>query len=49
MQNIKNWAVELSEQTGKSTKTIYAIAQKLGRKPTIDDVKTVKRGRPAKY
>lgn len=40
---------EVAEQTGKTTATIYRLAKKLGRIPTVEEVKNVKMGRPSKY
>ena len=40
---------ELAEKTGKSEQSIYALARKLNRKPTLEEVESVKKGRPKKY
>ena len=40
---------EIAEQTHKSKQAIYTLAKKLGRKPTIEEVNNVKRGRKEKY
>lgn len=40
---------ELAKATGKSKVTIYKVARKLGRLPTVDEVLNRKVGRPRKY
>lgn len=40
---------ELAELTGRSRTTIYNIARKLHRMPTVEEVLSVKMGRPRKY
>ena len=40
---------ELANKTGKSEQSIYALARKLNRKPTLEEVESVKKGRPKKY
>jgi hypothetical protein len=40
---------ELVENTGKSKVTIYKVARRLGRIPTIEEVMNRKAGRPRKY
>lgn len=40
---------ELAETTGKTQVAIYNLAKKLGRKPTIEEIMSVKRGRKCKY
>lgn len=40
---------ELSIATGKSKVTIYKVARKLGRLPTVEEVLNRKVGRPRKY
>lgn len=40
---------ELAKKSGKSRGTIYSMCKKLGRLPTLEEVKAVKVGRPAKY
>lgn len=40
---------ELVENSGKSKVSVYALAKKLGRIPTFEEVMSVKRGRPPKY
>ena len=37
---------ELSEKSGKTPQTIYKRAQKLGRLPTLEELKITKIGRP---
>lgn len=49
MKEKKNWAQDLADKTGKTRAAIYYIARKLGRKPTIKDLREVKIGRPEKY
>ena len=45
----KNWAQELADKTGKTRSSIYYLARKLGRKPTLQDIQNIKLGRPEKY
>ena len=40
---------ELANASGKSEMSIYNLAKKLNRLPTLDEVMSVKRGRPKKY
>ena len=40
---------ELMAKTGKSRQSIYNLAQKLGRKPTVEEINALKAGRPQKY
>lgn len=40
---------ELAEMSGKSKVSVYKLARKLGRKPTLEEVVSVKRGRISKY
>lgn len=40
---------ELAEITGRSRVTIYKVARRLGRIPTIEEVLNRKNGRPKKY
>lgn len=40
---------ELAEVTGRSRVTIYKVARRLGRIPTIEEVLNRKNGRPKKY
>ena len=40
---------ELAETTGKSERNVYRLAKKLGRLPTVEELKAVKRGAPKKY
>ena len=40
---------ELAQLSGKSQTSIYDLCRKLGRLPTLEEVKAVKVGRPAKY
>lgn len=40
---------ELSERTGKCPAAIYKLCKKLGRMPTVEEVKNQKAGRPRKY
>ena len=40
---------ELAEKTGKSKVTIYKVARRLGRIPTIEEVMNRQNGRPKKY
>ena len=40
---------ELAEITGRSRVTIYKVARRLGRIPTIEEVLNRKNGRPRKY
>lgn len=44
-------AKEISEKCGCSTTWVYALAKKLGRLPTVDEVneRKGKSGRPIKY
>lgn len=39
----------LSEESGKSKTTIYNLAKKLGRLPTVEELNNQKKGRPKKY
>lgn len=41
--------LEIAEATGKSKVTIYKLARKFGRVPTIEEVLNRKNGRPRKY
>ena len=54
MSDIKNDAPKKSVQdlmklTGRSKTTIYKLAGKLGRLPTVEEVMNRKNGRPKKY
>lgn len=40
---------ELVEATGRSRVTIYKVAHKLGRMPSVEEVLNRKNGRPRKY
>lgn len=40
---------ELAKATGKSKVTIYKVARRLGRLPTVEEVLNRKVGRPRKY
>ena len=40
---------ELAEAAGKSERNVYRLAKKLGRLPTVEELKAVKRGAPKKY
>lgn len=40
---------KLANITGKQERTIYYMAKKLGRLPTVDEIKATKSGRPLKY
>lgn len=40
---------ELAEAAGKSERNVYRLAEKLGRLPTVAELKAVKRGTPKKY
>lgn len=40
---------EIAKITGKSKVTVYKLARKLGRVPTIEEVLNRKNGRPTKY
>lgn len=42
-------ATELAEISGKSVQSVYSLARKLGRLPTPDELKAVRRGAPRKY
>lgn len=42
-------AKELAQVCGRSKVTIYKLAKRLGRLPTIDEVLNRKCGRPQKY
>ena len=47
---MKNLTIkQLEELTGKSQRTIYNLAKKLNRLPTVEELLSVKRGRPKKY
>lgn len=43
------WIAELMRKTGKSEVTIYKIAKRLGRKPTLEELENRTSGRPRKY
>lgn len=43
------WAEILAAASGKSVATVYRLANKLGRWPTLDEFKAVRTGRPKKY
>lgn len=45
----KGWAEDLAEKTGRTRASIYYIARKLGKKPTIREINAIKQGRPEKY
>ena len=49
MAKKKNWAVDLAERSGKSKSAIYAHAKRLGRRPTLREVKNQRNGRPPKF
>ena len=40
---------ELAKESGKTEMSIYNLAKKLNRIPTLEEVISVKRGRPKKY
>ena len=40
---------ELVEATGRSRVTIYKVARKLGRMPSVEEILNRKNGRPRKY
>jgi hypothetical protein len=40
---------ELAKESGKCEKSIYNLAKKLGRTPTLEEIKNIKIGRPKKY
>lgn len=40
---------ELAKETGKSRVTIYKVAKRLGRIPTIEEIMNRQTGRPKKY
>lgn len=40
---------ELVEKTGKSKVTVYKVAKRLGRIPTVEEVMNRPVGRPRKY
>lgn len=41
---------ELSKKSGKAISTVYYYAKKLGRLPTLEELKNTKKaGRPKKY
>lgn len=44
-----NKVEELARLTGKSRVVIYRLAKRLGRLPTIPEIKNRKNGRPKKY
>ena len=45
----KNMLERLKTESGKSIRTIYYWCQKLGRVPTVEELKAIKQGRPQKY
>lgn len=47
---MENLTIEqLQKATGKSQRSIYILAKKLNRLPTVKELLAVKRGRPKKY
>lgn len=42
-------AEKLAEEAGVSRTVVYRLAKKLGRLPTLDELKNRKNGRPRKY
>lgn len=42
-------AEELAKTIGKNVRSVYRLAKKLGRLPTVAELKAVKRGAPKKY
>lgn len=48
METKKYTVKELAEATGKTPSAIYKMIEKLGRIPTLEEVKSVKNGRPPK-
>jgi hypothetical protein len=44
-----DWVADLMRQTGKSHITIYKVAKRLHRRPTVDEILNRKNGRPKKY
>lgn len=40
---------ELSKLSGKCPATVYRLAKKLGRLPTLEELNNQKKGRPIKY
>ena len=46
---LADWVVDLMEKTGKSQTTIYNLARKLKRQPTVDEILNRPTGRPKKY
>jgi DNA-binding MarR family transcriptional regulator len=49
MKNKEYTVKELAELSGKTTSAIYAIIKRIGRMPTLEEVKAIKNGRPNKY
>lgn len=49
MARKKNWAAELADKSGKTRAAIYAQAKRLGRRPTLREVKNQRHGRPPKF
>jgi hypothetical protein len=43
------WVAELMKATNRSEITIYKVARKYGRIPTVEEVLNRKSGRPKKY
>lgn len=44
-----DWVADLMRKTGRSHITIYKVARKLKRRPTVNEVLNRKNGRPKKY
>lgn len=44
-----NEVERLARKTGKSRTTIYKLAKRYGRLPTLDEILNRKTGRPRKY
>lgn len=40
---------QLAEKTGKSQQVVYVLARRLGRLPTLEEIKNRKHGRPNKF
>lgn len=46
---VPEWCAELMQTTGKSKVTVYKIAKRLHRYPTVEELVSRKCGRPRKW
>lgn len=49
VHRVPEWCAELMKATGKSKVTVYKIAKRLHRTPTVSELVSRKNGRPRKW